>query len=162
MRRVVVTCAFLLALAPPAVAAASTLSTGDGQLVVKGANGPRNVPVVALTITGAVIGHISGQGRITIDGGNPEVTGADWQKPSAQSPTAETWGGTDFKFRAVGGRSTIIIYGSGVDVVALGSGTVTLNGLADSPTSDGTYSLNGGDFRSLPGAPKTITISANG
>jgi len=77
----------------------------------------------------------------------------------AMSDTAQIWGGTDFKFRAVGGRYTILIYGSGIDVVALGTGTVTLTGLTNTPLSDGSYSLNGADFHSLPGqSTKLLTI----
>lgn len=164
MRRRIVLGACLAALALPAAVSAMLTAPGDGSLVVKNASGPRNLPVVALTITGAAIGHI-GSGRITIDdptptnGISPEVTGAEWRKDSTLSDTAQTWGGIDFKFRAVGGHYTILIYGSGVDVVALGKGTVTVAGLLDNPLTDGTYSLNGGDFHSLPGLPtKLLTI----
>jgi hypothetical protein len=157
MRRTVVLGACLAALLLPGAAAAMLDAPGDGSLVVKNASGPRNLPVVALTITGAAIGHIA-QGRIIIDdptpynGASPEVTGADSRK-DLPGTTAQVWSGTDFKFRAVGGKYTILIYGSGVDVVALGKGTVKLAGLLDNPLTDGTYSLNGGDFRSLPGLP---------
>ena len=137
---------------------------GDGSLVVKDASGPRNAPVVSLIITGAAIGHVE-QGRIIIDDptpGNdvgPVVTGAESRK-DLPNTTAQVWSGTDFKFRAVGGKYTIIIYGSGVDVVAFGQGTATLTGLADDLIDDGTYSLNGSpDFQSLPGRPtKLLTI----
>jgi hypothetical protein len=151
MRRIVLACVCFGALALPAAASATTAAPGDGSLVVKNASGPRtgNVPVVALTITGAAIGHVQ-QGRIVIDGGNPEVTGAEWRKDSTLSETAQVWGGTDFRFRAVGGTYTILIYGSGIDVVALGTGTVALTGLVDNPSADGTFSLDGSDFHSLP------------
>jgi hypothetical protein len=142
------------------------VAQGDGSLVVKDASGPRtgNVPVVALTITGAAIGHVD-QGRIVIDNGSTaEVTrgtGVLWSKDSTISDTAQMWGGTDFKFRAVGGKYTILIYGSGIDVVALGTGTVSLTGLVDDPLSDGKYSLNGKAFVSLPGAAgKLLTIGS--
>ncbi len=126
-------------------------------------------PVVALTITGAAIGHVD-QGHIVIDdptpnnGAAPEVTpgtGPFWRKDSPVSDTAQIWGGTDFKFRAVGGKYTILIYGSGVDVVVLGTGTVTLTGLVDDPHNDGTYSLNGKAWVSLPGVTtKQLTIGS--
>ena len=164
MRRTVVLGACFAALALPAAVSAMLAAPGDGSLVVKGASGQRNLPVVALTITGAAIGQIH-QGRIVIDdstpsnGVEPEVTGAEWRRDSTLSDTAQVWGGTDFKFRAVSGHYTILIYGSGVDVVALGTGTVTLTGLPDDPHNDGSYSLNKGDFRSLPGLPtKQLTI----
>jgi len=171
MRRTVVLGACLATLALPAAVSATLAAPGDGSLVVKNASGPRsgNVPVVALTITGAAIGHVD-QGHIVIDdptpnnSAAPEVTpgtGPFWRKDSKVSDTAQIWGGTDFKFRAVGGKYTILIYGSGVDVVALGSGTVTLTGLVEDPHNDGTYSLNGKAWLSLPGVTtKQLTIGS--
>jgi len=171
MRRSVVLGACLAALALPAAVSATLAAPGDGSLVVRNASGPRsgNAPVVALTITGAAFGHVD-QGHILIDdptptnGATPEVTagtGLLWRKDSTVSDTAQIWGGTDFKFRAVGGKYTILIYGSGVDVVVLGTGTVTLTGLADDPHNDGTYSLNGKAWVSLPGvASKQLTIGS--
>jgi len=169
MRRTVVLGACLAALLLPAAAAAMLDAPGDGSLVVKNASGPRNLPVVALIITGAAIGHVD-QGHIVIDdptpnnGVTPEVTsgtGPFWRKDSPSIDTAQVWGGTDFKFRAVGGKYTILIYGSGVDVVALGTGTVTLTGLVDDPHNDGTYSLNGKAWVSLPGVTtKQLTIGS--
>jgi hypothetical protein len=157
-------CACLAALATPAAVMAMTASAGDGSLVVQHANGPHGTPVVELTITGAAIGHIW-SGRILIDdatpdnGISPEVTGATWQKGPTASQPAQSWGGTDFKFRVVGGTYTILIYGTDVNVVALGTGQVTLTGLSDTPLSDGTFSLNGGDFHSLPSqSSKLLTI----
>ena len=146
----------LAALVVPAAALAMSAAPGDGSLVVKNASGRPGTPVVALTVTGAVWGHI-GLGRIVIDDGNPndnqtpEVTGAGNSHSVANSDTAQSWSGADFKFRAVGGTYTILIYGSGVDVVAFGSGHVVLAGIPDSATGDGTYSLNGRPFGSLPG-----------
>jgi hypothetical protein len=135
-----------------------TSTVGDGTLVVKNGSAPRGTPVVALTITGAVWGHI-GQGKIVIDDAtpndklSPEVTGAGNSRDVPNSDTARAWSGVDFKFRAVGGKYTILIYGSVVDVVAFGSGHVTLSGVPDGSSGDGSYSLNGDTFRSLPGVP---------
>ncbi len=165
MRRTAAFGVCFAALAVPAAVSAMVLAPGDGSLVVKDASGPRtgNVPVVALIITGAAIGHVD-QGSIVIDNGaTAEVTkgsGVLWSKDSKISATAQMWGGTDFKFRAVGsGKYTILIYGSGIDVVALGTGTVSLTGLADDPLNDGKYSLNGKAFVSLPGMTgKLLTI----
>src|ERR1051326_3253087 len=80
MRRLVVICASLVALAAPASALALHASTGDGTLVVRNGVAPHGVPVVALHISGAVIGHV-GHGQIRIDDPtpnnkeSPEVTG---------------------------------------------------------------------------------------
>ncbi|MHB8469735.1 MAG: hypothetical protein ACYDCH_08275 [Gaiellaceae bacterium] len=163
MRRPAVLAAFVFALALPGVSLAWGGRDGihDGTLVVRNAQGTVNGPVVALNITGAALGYVGG-GRIVIDpgpnGATPEVTGADWRRDFATSDTAQVWGGTTFKFRAVGGHFTILIYGHDIDVVAIGTGTVTLAGQPDTPNGDGTYSVNGSDFHSLPPAPTQRTI----
>lgn len=165
MRRTVVICASLIALVVPAVALAISEVPGDGTLVVKNGSAPRGTAVVTLVIRGAAIGQIFGVGRIVIDdptpsdGFAPEVTGANWHRDTGDTET--TWGGAgpDFRFRAVGGIYKITIYGSGVDLVASGHGTVILVGSTDTPTRDGVFSLNGADPRSLPGTPtKQLTI----
>jgi len=162
VRRTVVICVSLVALAVPAVALAIRDAPGDGTLVVKNGSAPRGTPVVTLVIRGAVIGQIT-QGAVVIDdptpgdGFSPEVTGASWRKDVGD--TTQKWGGVDFRFRAVGGSYRITIYGSGVDLVASGHGNVILAGSPDLPTRDGLFSLNGGDFRSLPATPtKQLTV----
>ena len=177
MRRIAFLCLASAALAAPAAALAATTSTGDGTLVVKNGqapdSGPDRTPVVRLNnFTGSVIGQVTGQGRIIIDetpnSPQPEVTGAGTGQGGLPSDTARLWkGGTDgFKFRAVGGTYTIVIFagqGSRVNLVAIGQGTVQLAGMPDWGTGDGRYSLNGDQWRSLPGTPtQQITIASNG
>ncbi len=48
------------------------------------------------------------------------------------------------------------MYGSGVDVFAVGKGTVVLQGSPDSSGPDGRYSLNGSDWHSLPAVPTDL------
>jgi hypothetical protein len=74
------------------------------------------------------------------------------------------WKGQNFKFRAVAGKNMVVlVYGSGVDLVAIGKGTVKLAGLPDVGVGDGKYSLNGADFVSLPGTQTDKrTIGSNG
>jgi hypothetical protein len=157
MRRLAVLSVSLLALAAPVAAWSMTQAPGDGTLVVKNGAAPKGVPVVTLVITGAAIGRITNYAAIVIDDStpldpfSPEVTGFDWHKDV--SDTATKWVGTDMKFRAVGGTYKITIYGSGIDLSAVGRGVVTLTGLPDATTGDGVYSVNGDIFRSLPTAP---------
>ncbi len=129
--------------------------SGDGTLVVKDGSAPKGVAVVTLAIQGAVIGHIAGRGRLVIEDLTgtfvPEVTNYDWHKTSGLGE--DTWVGTDFRFRAVGGTYKITIYGQDIDVVASGQGSVVLTGLPDAPAADGRFSLNGSLFRSLPATP---------
>jgi hypothetical protein len=159
MRRLVLFTVLLGALAAPAASLAVRDALGDGSLVVKNGTAPEGTPVVALKIIGSVIGEVKGSGRIIIDAGvngeQPEVAGATLEKtPKLQSDTAQAWSSPDgFKFRATGGRFTILIYGSKVNLVAVGKGWARLAGMPGVPTGDGKYSLNGDvDFHSLPGA----------
>jgi hypothetical protein len=169
MRRLVVSFAFLAALVAPAAALAQPTATGDGSLVVKNGEAPAGVPVVMLTITGSVIGHID-YGRIVIDAGTsdavPQVIGAGRPGDSLKSDTAQVWPASgkalDVTFRAVGGTYTVVVWGSGVSLVAAGSGTVRLAGLPDTPHGDGKYSLNNNDFTSLPGTQTTKLLVGNG
>jgi len=177
MRRLVFVLALFGAVAVPAAASAgpaalSARSTvGDGTLVLQNGQAPNGVAVVKLVITGSVIGQVQGIGKIIIDAGangpTPQVSGAGNPRgvPTDKDGTALQWGLTDtFKFRAVNGKFTIIIYGSDVDLVAIGTGNVKLAGMPDvGRTSDGRYSLNGDDWKSLPGIPSDwISIGATG
>src|SRR5205823_5315934 len=104
----------------------------------------------------SVIGEVDSQGKIVIDSGangvTPEVTGAGPAHLDPKDPdgTAQYWksGADGFKFRAVGGTFTILIYGSDVNLFALGKGWVKLAGMpvgSGTSGSDGRYSLNGND-----------------
>lgn len=168
MRRIVLLLAALASLAAPAAVLAAKDAPGDGTLVVRNGEAPAGTPVVQLTITGSVIGQVTNQGRIIIDAGpdgSPvEVTGAGNPHDVSPKDTAQSWSSPDgFKFRAIGGTFTILIYGSGVNLFAVGSGTVQLAGMPGVAIGDGKYSINGKDFRSLPNVPtKPLSIGING
>jgi hypothetical protein len=174
MRRLALIVGLVSAIAVPAAALAGIGAPGDGSLVVKNGSAPYgngvNVPVVQLTITGSVIGQVIGNGKIVIDAGpnadataEPQVTGAGLPGDSTRSDTAQVWKGTGFKFRAVGGAYTVLVYGSQVNLVAVGTGTVRLAGMPDIRSGDGRYSLNGDDFASLPGTQTDKrSIGSNG
>jgi hypothetical protein len=174
MRRLALSFAFLAALAAPAAALAAHQAAGDGSLVVTHGSAPAGSPVVVLKITGTVIGEVDGGGKIVIDTGadltvTPEVTGAGsvHQVSKDKDGSAQYWqtGVNDFKFRVVGGKGVWIqIYGSDVNLVALGKGWVKLQGSTDTPKRDGRYSLNGDDPKSLPGAQSDPLVfpAANG
>ena len=67
MRRLAFIFAACTALAVPAATLAVDQAGGDGSLVVKNGAAPDGVPVVALTITGSVIGRVTDFGKIIID-----------------------------------------------------------------------------------------------
>jgi hypothetical protein len=170
MRRLSVILGLFSVIAVPAAALAAPTATGDGSLVVKRGAAPQGIPVVVLQITGSVIGEVGGYGKLVIDAGpnadataEPQVTGAGLPSDSSRSATAQVWKATNFKFRAVGGTYTVLVYGTGVNLVAVGSGTVRLAGFPDTPVGDGKYSLNGADFVSLPGTQTDKrSIGSNG
>jgi hypothetical protein len=169
MRRLPVIFACFAALVMPVAASAERTAAGDGSLVVKSGSAPAGTPVVVLTITGSVIGNID-HGRIVIDGGpiNPDSSHAPQVTPSnncftREGETAQRCRGDNLSFRAVGGHYTVILYGSNIDLVAVGVGTVRLAGIPDTPVGDGRYSLNGNDFASLPGTQTDkLSIGSNG
>jgi hypothetical protein len=168
MRRLSVILGLFTVIAVPAAALGAPTALGDGSLVVKNGSAPVGTPVVALTISGSVIGDI-GRGKLVIDAGPnadqsaaPQVTGAEWRGDSTKIPTAQVFKGS-FKFRAVGGTYTVLVYGDHVNLVAVGTGTVKLAGFPDTPVGDGKYSLNGDDFVSLPGTQtEKRSIGSNG
>jgi hypothetical protein len=162
MRRLALMLGLFSAIAVPAAAVAGISAPDDGSLVVRHGQAPFgagiNIPVVQLTITGSVIGQVVGSGKLVIDAGanadataEPQVTGAGLPRPSSRISTAQVWTGAGFKFRAVGGTYTVLVYGTDVNLVAVGTGAVRLAGQPDTPSGDGKYSLNGDDFVSLPG-----------
>lgn len=169
MRRTAFICALLGVLAVPSAALAMRDAPGDGSLVIQNGNAPHG-PVVTLVLRGAAIGQITGYGKLVIqdltpdNGAPPEVTGFGWHRnivtDKVTGDTADVWGSTDtLRFRAVGDTYRITIYGSDVDLVASGNGNAILAGSPDTPTRDGRYSLNGGDFHSLPAVPTKFTIA---
>jgi hypothetical protein len=173
MRRLVLVSLAFSALAAPAGALAAHQAAGDGTLVVRNGSAPTDTtpmtPVVSMTIAGSVIGEVKAAwGKIVIDagvkGGGVEVTGAGTPKGVPASDTAQQWTSADgFKFRAVGGKFTILVYGSHVNLVAVGTGKVQLAGMPEMTTGDGKYSFNGDPFTSLPGAQTTkLSIGSDG
>jgi hypothetical protein len=169
MRRLPVIFAVFAALVMPVVASAAHRAAGDGSLVVKNGSAPADTPVVSLTITGSVIGYVE-HGWIVIDGGAvnpdsakaPQVTGAEhcFQR---ERDTASRCKGDKFSFRAVGGTYTVLVYGTNVNVVAVGSGSAKVAGLPGVASGDGRYSRNGNDFVSLPSAQSDkLTIGTAG
>ena len=170
MRRLVVFTVLALSLAVPAAAFALHATPGDGTLVVKDGAAPKGQAVVQLVITGSAIGRIRGLGKIVIDNATasstPEVTGADGCKNLGNDDPRQIYGSAivcttsnGLRFRAVGDTYAITIYGSDVYLLAIGQGKAILAGIPGEPVDDGTYSLNGNDFKSLPGIPsKPLSI----
>jgi hypothetical protein len=155
MRRVLVICAALIALAVPAGALA--LRADDGTLAVRNAAGDSGQVVVWLNISGAVIGQMD-SGRVLVDDLStgddlaPVVTGAERTRDLPSGATA--YSGTNIRFRAVGGHYWIRVAGKGIDVNVVGQGQARLAGV------NGRYSLNGGPWTLVPLAGDVFRVGS--
>jgi hypothetical protein len=170
MRRLAIFCLPLIALVAPAAALAfGDAKTADGTLVVQNASAPRSVIVVTLVVDGTALGHVSTGSPDQLD----KVVIQDFNVPSGDigasitnnapaltrtslSDNKTSFVGSDFRFRAANGTYKIWIYGTGVNVFAVGRGTVVLQGQSDPSVPDGKYSRDGGDWRSLPAVPSDL------
>ena len=109
---------------------------------------------------GGIIGRFD-SGRLIVDDGRratargPIVYGAERIRDLGQHRTLYV--GEDVRFRMIGGLYRVTIQAVGMDVSAVGRGTVVLDatGFTDLP---GRFSINGGAFQPLPGRPTTYQL----
>jgi hypothetical protein len=136
-------CAVLAAVALAGTAGAAAPNTGN--LSVEQGKG-----VVTVEIKGSVLGRLA-QGTIRVtdltprDRFFPVVLG---RKLSISRAGAKTivYKGQSLRFRMLGGRTKLVIKGSGISVSAVGRGSVILDGERRFPDdSAGFYSLDGVD-----------------
>ena len=131
----------VLLLALPATAWAVHSLPGDGTLVVDNGRGQ-----VTVRARGGIIGRFD-SGRLIVedpvegDGSGPIVYGAERIRDLGQHRTLYV--GEDVRFRMIGGLYRVTIQAVGMDVSAVGRGTVVLDatGFTDLP---GRFSINGG------------------
>ena len=160
MRKILLSCAMLAVLALPAAASAGAHARGrTGYLVVKQGAGDGRRPIVTLAVHGFVLGSVGPQdeAQVTIiplnsAQGAPQVAPTDIARHRARygRSTGITYGGTGFRFRAVGGYYRVVVRGSGVYLFAGGVGNVKLQGSSFDRRGDGTYAIDGKRPRSLP------------
>jgi hypothetical protein len=146
VKNLVFTCA-LFALAVPGAALAQTRAPGEGTLLVK--DGIGKITIVA---KGGVIGRFA-DGTLTVRDPNPDdnlnevVTGAE-HMDFVNEHLTKYWG-KDIRFRYIGGKFTVTVNATDIDLSAIGKGTVLLAG--SGTADDGTFSLNGTMAQPLPG-----------
>jgi hypothetical protein len=164
MRRILLSVASAAVLALPTAASAGVGGgAATGFLVVRKAAGDGGIygrPVVTVVVEGFVLGRVSSAAQARVDiyhlpspaGGGPQVAGVDVSHRSVRWRGADgtEYTGSGFRFKAVGGAYRVVVRGSGVYLFAGGHGSVWLRGSSAFPRSDGTYSIDGGTFRSLP------------
>jgi hypothetical protein len=142
-------------LAAPAAALAVKDLPGDGTLVVDNARG-----LVTVRARGGIIGRFD-SGRVTLvdpiegDGSGPIVYGAE--KITEVGPHTTLYVGEDVRFRLIGGAYRVTVNGYGVDVSAVGRGTVTLDGSGFSE-QPGRFQINGGSWQPMPDEATRYTL----
>lgn len=134
-------------------AAARPGSTNDGTLSVKNSDGR----VVVVASKGVVIGRFD-KGQLTIkdptpnDGPDPIVTGADVTQSLGDNVTR--YSGKNIRFRMIGGPFSLTVFGTDIDLSAVGRGMVTLDGTlsvkSNADTDDDTYAFNGDPPQPFP------------
>jgi hypothetical protein len=163
MRRFLLSCATLAALAVPAAATARASDPGKpGFLVVRKAVGDGGVngrPVATVVVRGFVLGRVSQEAEVDVyhlpsasGQGTPLVKGADVSTVPIRwhGLPGKKYTGSNFRFRAPGGFYRVVVRGSGVYVFAGGRGKVWLQGSSVNRRTDGAYSVDGRAFRSMP------------
>jgi hypothetical protein len=164
MRRLIGFTVLVIVLAVPAAAFAIVTLGDDGSLSVKNGVGrvalqPFNGSILGRVATGRVA--IVDQALNGIDSGTVDVWGCD--NPHLNPTDRLTvCSGTNLRFRVIDGRYRIVVRGSGINLSAVGRGTVTLDGSGENPDvdSDGQYSLNDGAYKSLPNVQKPFSLVA--
>jgi hypothetical protein len=154
----------LAALAMPVAAFASAAMTTDGTLSVRNGDGR----LVLIDFRGAAIGRVEGA-RLTLvepRGGRcdtPLVWGWDTVEERlllggdlGEGRLACVYTGAEIRFRLVGPHEEISIRGTNIAASVVGRGSAVLAG--DGGFFDGTYSLNGLDYRSLPDEARRFTL----
>jgi hypothetical protein len=144
------TAAAVLSLATAAVAAGMRAPMEDGTLSVRDGRA-----TVVLKMRGGVIGRF-GRGKLTLTDFNPDsgtvvVHGAERERPVNDRTTV--YSGTNIRFRIADDRRVVVrIEGAKINFSAVGRGDGWMDGLGDQEGVffDGTFSLNGTPYRSIP------------
>jgi hypothetical protein len=159
-RKVVLFCLGLAALVAVTAAPAARAPMEDGTLTVRDGRG-----IVSLKVRGSLIGKLN-RGKITVTQsafGTTTAVVRGWKTRSVNGQ-GTTYSGTNIRFRiADESRVTVKFNGKGLNFSAVGRGEAWLDGIGD-PTADiffdGTYSLNGDEYRSLPDERTRVELRA--
>jgi hypothetical protein len=146
----------VLLLAAALAAAGAAFTAGpprgeDGTLTVRDGRGE-----LVVRVKGSIIGHL-GKGTLTVTESPDQratvvVRGAERMRHA--SATTTVFGGTNIRFRVADNRRVVVrLNGKRVNFSAVGRGDGWMDGLGDPAAGiffDGSYSLNGQPYHSLP------------
>jgi hypothetical protein len=153
-----------LALVLPAAAVAGRAAQGDGSLVVANADGTFTVQV-----KGVIFGHFD-RGKMTVldyKADNPNVlatvSGAKMDFKGAKANVV--YSGKDVRFLFPSGSFTLRFEGAGIDLSAVGKGTLAVSGKTSPTGEDGMVAVNGAKPTPLPSLAifggSTIAVTAS-
>ena len=74
------------------------------------------------------------------------------------NPTTQLCTEKEISFRALDGRYTIMIQGSGIWLSAVGRGTVTIDGASEDGRPNGVMSIDDGPYEPLPVVPSVFPL----
>jgi hypothetical protein len=156
MRRLPFVFFSLLLLAFATTALAGSVASGDGSLVVAGAN----ARIIVVHGSGLIFGHIK-QGTLTVvdykgDPSGPQVNGSILKLPSG---SATQYSGSDIRFLFPNGQYSLLFDGVGIDISAVGKGAVSATGVGSA--NDGSVGTNGGTGLPLGLTPRTLVFGAS-
>jgi len=130
-------------------ATAGRATPGDGSLVVSNADGSLTVQV-----KGVIFGHFD-RGRMTVldwKADNPNalatVSGAKMDFKGAKANVV--YSGKDVRFLFPSGSYTVKFEGGGIDLSAVGKGSLSVSGKTSPTGDDGIVSVNGAKATPLP------------
>jgi hypothetical protein len=147
-------------LAAAAAATAGRAPVEDGTLSVRDARA-----TIVLRMRGSVIGKMK-RGRLVLTEGPGDMTvlvrGAEAERPLTDRTTV--YSGTNIWFRIADDRRFVVrLEGKGLNFSAVGRGNGWMDGWGDPAGGvffDGSYSLNGTDYPTLPNERMQFELSA--
>ena len=157
MKRLVLVATVVLLAVPVSRAAIRPTAPDDGTLSVRDGKG-----IVQLEVRGSIVGRFT-NGRIWVTEPDPTkeeiVRGQETERDLTDEKTVYI--GRNVRFRLVGTSFKIRISATGVDLSAVGRGTVILNA-HDRALDPGEYARDGGPYLPLPYVKTTFRLGAGG
>ncbi|HVD25717.1 MAG TPA: hypothetical protein VNB86_06945 [Gaiellaceae bacterium] len=157
--KVVLVCLSLATLVAATAAAAARGPMEDGTLTVRDGRGQ-----LTLKVRGSLIGRLN-RGKITVSTSTGTTTAVvrGWESRNF-SAQGTVYTGANIRFRVADDRRvTVKLNGKGLNFSAVGRGEAFIDGIGNPSAGiffDGTYSLNGEAYKSLPDDRTRIELRA--
>jgi len=146
-----------VALALPAAAPAGKGS--DGTLSIQRGKGQITLKFKGSAVGRAANGKIRIRDNTPLDASVPTFVHCKRLRPVNRTTLLCT--GKKISFRALDGRYTIMVQGTGIFVSAVGRGTVTVDGSGENGLPDGVISFDSAPYESLPDLSTVFQLGTN-